>query len=85
MVNNVFSESLAKPKDSPQHRRLREDLWLVGPAHACRYYLSVITGEDLFAVTEQEFLDRVRAYDPPESQLHSPTPRKGIPISERRA
>ena len=45
-ANKLFSECLALPKDSPQHKQLREDLWLVGAAHACRYYLSIILNRD---------------------------------------
>jgi hypothetical protein len=59
---NIFSEYLALPKDSPQHRQLRGESWLGGASHACRYYLSIIVGRDLFAASDQEFLTAVQEY-----------------------
>ena len=61
-TKNVFSESLALPKESPQHRQLREELWLGGADHACRYYLSIILRRDLFAVPSGEFLKAAQEY-----------------------
>ena len=61
-AKSIFSEYLALPKDSPQHRQLREELWLVGPEHACRYYLSIILGRDFFAVPDAKFLKAVQEY-----------------------
>ena len=61
-AKNMFSEYLALPKDSPQHRSFREELWLGGSAHACRYYLSIILGRDFFAVSDEKFLKAVQEY-----------------------
>ena len=60
--NQLFSEMLALPKDSPRHRILREELWLLGDWHACRYYVSILTRADLFAMEEEEFLEAIRGY-----------------------
>jgi hypothetical protein len=59
---NIFSEYLALPKDHPKHRQLREELWLGGEEHACRYYLSIILGCDFYAVSNDEFLKAVQDY-----------------------
>jgi hypothetical protein len=61
-MDNIFSEYLKKPIDSPEQQRLRDELWLVGPAHACRYYLSILIGQDLYAKTAAEFLATLREY-----------------------
>jgi hypothetical protein len=61
MTNN-FSPYLNKPIDSPEHRQFREELWLVGPEHACRYYLSMLTKRDFFEATADQFLNGVREY-----------------------
>ncbi len=62
MSKSVFSECLALPKNSPQHIRLREELWLGGASHACRYYLSIILGRELFATSDDEFLKAAQEY-----------------------
>jgi hypothetical protein len=62
MPASIFSEYLAMPKDSPQHRQLRDELWLGGEEHACRYYLSILMGRDFFAVSNDEFLKTVLEY-----------------------
>lgn len=61
-ANHIFSEYLALPKDSPQHRQLRDELCLGGEEHACRYYLSIVLGRDFFAVSNDEFLKAVQEY-----------------------
>ncbi len=61
-AKSIFSEYLALLKNSPQHRQLREELWLGGDEHACRYYLSIILGCDFFAVPSDEFLKAVQEY-----------------------
>ncbi len=61
-AKNVFSEYLALPKDSPQHRQLREELWLGGSEHACRYYLSIVLGRDFFTVPSDGFLKAAQEY-----------------------
>ncbi len=61
-MTSIFSKYLSKPVDSPEHRQLRAELWLGGPSHACRYYLSLLTGRDFFDTTDDEFLDGVREY-----------------------
>ena len=62
MPSNIFSEYLALPKDHPKHRQFREELWLGGEEHACRYYLSIILGRDFYAVSNDEFLKAVQEY-----------------------
>ncbi len=62
MAKNIFSEYLAKPKDSREHIQLREELWLGGPSHICRYYLSVLTKRDFFDATNDDFLMAVQEY-----------------------
>ena len=37
---SVFSKYLVMPKDSPEHRQFREDLWIGCASIACQYYLS---------------------------------------------
>jgi len=61
-ANNIFSEYLALPKDHPRHRQFREELWLGGEEHACRYYLSILLGRDFYAVSNGEFLSAVQEY-----------------------
>jgi hypothetical protein len=62
MAKNVFSEYLAKPKDSPEHRLFREQLWLGGASFTCRYYLSILNGHDYFDATGDEFMTAVQEY-----------------------
>jgi hypothetical protein len=61
-AKSIFSEYLALPKDSPQHKELREELWLGGHEHACRYYLSIILGHDFFVVSGDDFLKAAQEY-----------------------
>lgn len=59
---NIFSQYLNEPVDSVKHQRLRAELWLAGPAHACRYYLSLLAQQDFFDATDDEFLNSLREY-----------------------
>jgi hypothetical protein len=61
-MKTIFSKYLAKPKDSPEHRRFREELWLVGPPHSTKYYLSIILGRDFYAATNREFHESLRSF-----------------------
>jgi hypothetical protein len=61
-AKSIFSEYLALPKDSPQHKQFRKELWLGGTGPACRYYLSILLGRDFFAVSSDEFLKAIREY-----------------------
>jgi hypothetical protein len=54
---NSLAEAFESPKDSPEHRRLREDSWLVGPEMECRYYLGMLSGRNEFRRSRDEFLD----------------------------
>ena len=62
IMTNIFSQYLNKPVDSPEHRQFRAELWLAGPSHACRYYLSILTQRDYFDATEDDFLSGIREY-----------------------
>lgn len=61
-MTSILSKYLSTPVDSPEHRQLRAELWLGGPSHACRYYLSVLTRRDFFDANDDEFLAGVREY-----------------------
>jgi hypothetical protein len=61
-AKNICSEYLALPKDSPEHKRLRDELWLGGPDHACRYYMSILLGRDFFVLSHNELLKAVQEY-----------------------
>ncbi len=63
--DNPCSQRLAAPKDSPEHKSLRReicDLRLLGDEGACRYYLSIITDTDQFALWDDMFVNNVREY-----------------------
>ena len=51
MSESWFAEYFANPVDGPEHESLREELWIGGSDHACRYYLSLLTNQDYFALS----------------------------------
>jgi hypothetical protein len=56
---------MACPSDSEEHRVFREEiceLGLLGSEGACKYYLSIITGIDQFALWSDEFLNNLRDF-----------------------
>ncbi len=62
---NSLSRMLNAPLDSQEHQMLLEEmckLRLLGADGACRYYLSVLTGIDHFALWNGEFLDNLREF-----------------------
>jgi len=61
-AKSIFSKYLALPKDHPQHRQFREDLWLGGPEVGCRYYLSMILKRDFFAASVEDFVKALQEY-----------------------
>ena len=62
MAKDVFSEYLAKPKDSPEYIEFWEQLWLAGTSHTCRYYLSIINERDYFDMTDDAFMAAIKEY-----------------------
>jgi len=62
---NALSRQLAAPKESTEHQCLRSEMCdhgMLGGEGACRYYLSILTQSDQFAVWSDEFEDNVRRY-----------------------
>lgn len=61
-TKSAFSKYLALPKDHPQHRQFREELWLGGSEVACRYYLSMILKRDFFVASADDFVKSLQEY-----------------------
>ncbi|MGD9127370.1 MAG: hypothetical protein PVH19_08325 [Planctomycetia bacterium] len=62
---NACSRMLATDEDSPKHQSLREqmcDMYILGGDGAARYYLSMLTGSDQFALWNDEFYENLREY-----------------------
>ncbi|MDZ4658205.1 MAG: hypothetical protein SH868_11565 [Bythopirellula sp.] len=56
---------MATPHESAEHQSIREEMCntqLLGSEGACRYYISVLTGIDHFALWSNEFIDNVREF-----------------------
>jgi len=54
---DFFAKAFEKPKDSSEHRMLKEAFFLVGPHIECRYYLEMLLGRNEFRRSSDEFLD----------------------------
>jgi hypothetical protein len=57
-----IADAFDKPYDSPEHRMLRENAWLVGPEFQCRYLLGMLLGRNEFRITQDEFLNDLTEY-----------------------
>ena len=56
------AKAFDKPYDSPEHRMLREEAWLVGPEHQCRYLLGMLLSQNEFRKSRDQFLDDLTKY-----------------------
>jgi hypothetical protein len=64
-ANNPFSHALLFPFEHPSHKNIYSDLCeyhLLGNYGKCRYYLSMITGIDHFALWTNEYVVNTKEY-----------------------